>query len=204
MLAERITVVAGAFLMGSVPVSFLIGLRLGVDLREVGSGNVGATNLLRTCGRAHGIIGLLGDALKGAIPALAAVLLGHGETLVALSALAAVLGHVFTPWLGFRGGKGVATALGAIAVLAPLPVAVALGLFVVVLALGRFVSLASVLAAMSLVPGAFLLMPGGDHLPAQLVCCAVCMLVTVRHRSNIVRLFRGTESRFEFRKEERV
>ncbi|MBN1433982.1 glycerol-3-phosphate 1-O-acyltransferase PlsY [Candidatus Fermentibacterales bacterium] len=195
--------IAGAFLMGSVPVSFLIGRGLGVDLRRVGSGNVGATNLLRVCGRGPGLGGLAGDAVKGALPALAALLLARGELVVSLAALAAVLGHVFNPWLGFRGGKGVATALGGVAVLAPYPVLAATIAWLLVLAVFRFVSLASIVAAVSLVPAVFLLMPGEAHRPAQIVCCLLFLLVTVRHRVNIVRLLQGTESRFGFGKEKR-
>jgi glycerol-3-phosphate acyltransferase PlsY len=200
MTLSGIFVVAGAFLLGSVPVSFLVGRMKGVDLRKVGSGNVGATNLLRTCGRLFGLLGFVGDTLKGSIPAILAVLLGEGELTVALAAMLAVLGHVFTPWLGFRGGKGVATALGGVVVLAPLPVLAALGVWLLLLAMFRLVSLSSIAAALSLLPSVFILMPGREHLPAQVVCCAVCLLVTVRHRGNIVRLLAGQESRFSFGK----
>ena len=106
MLGIDIAIVAGGFLLGSVPVSFLIGRAKGLDLRETGSRNVGATNLLRTCGRLPGVLGLAGDVAKGSVPALAALLLQRGESLVALAALSAVFGHIFTPWLGFRGARG--------------------------------------------------------------------------------------------------
>jgi len=193
---ESAAVLAGSFLAGSIPFSWLLGRLRGTDIRRAGSGNVGATNLLRTCGTGIGVAGLVLDALKGAAPVAAAMALGLSGPVQAACAVLAVLGHVLTPWLGFRGGKGVATAMGALLVLATWPVLAALGVFAVVLAVFRYVSLASISAALSLVPASLLLMPGGDHLSVHVVCGLVAALVVVRHLGNIRRLLRGEESRF--------
>lgn len=180
------------FLSGSVPWSYIVARLRGVDLRRTGSGNVGATNLLRTCGKAAGAAGLLLDALKGTVPALAALLLTHDDLVTAATVVAAVLGHVFSPWLGFRGGKGVATALGGVAVMAPLPLLAALAVFVIVLAVRRYVSLASVSAALALVAAAFVLPCG---VPGRIACVLIAVLLTARHAGNIRRILSGTERR---------
>jgi len=198
---ESAAVLAGSFLAGSIPFSWLLGRLRGTDIRRAGSGNVGATNLLRTCGTGIGVVGLVLDALKGAAPVAAAMALGLSGPVPAACAVLAVLGHVLTPWLGFRGGKGVATAMGALLVLATWPVLAALGVFAVVLALFRFVSLASICAAVSLVPASLLLMPGTRNLAVHVVCGLVAALVVVRHLGNIRRLLRGEESRFSLGRE---
>lgn len=193
---ESAAVLAGSFLAGSIPFSWLLGRLRGTDIRRAGSGNVGATNLLRTCGTGIGVAGLVLDALKGAAPVAAAMALGLSGSVQAACAALAVLGHVLTPWLGFRGGKGVATAMGALLVLATWPVLAALGVFSVVLAVFRYVSLASISAAVSLVPASLLLMPGSHNTAVHVVCGLVAALVVVRHLGNIRRLLRGEESRF--------
>jgi acyl phosphate:glycerol-3-phosphate acyltransferase len=177
---------------GSIPFSWILGRLAGIDLRRYGSGNAGATNLLRACGWRLGAAGLLLDVLKGTIPTLAATSSGAPAPAAAGTALAAVAGHVFTPWLGFRGGKGVATALGGLLVLAPLPVLIALAVFAAVLAIWRFVSLGSIAAAASLVPLVFVF-PVDPVI--RLVCCAVAAVLIVRHAGNIRRLASGGEHR---------
>lgn len=184
-----------AFALGSIPFSHLVARLRGVDLRSVGSGNIGATNLARALGYGAGALGLLLDALKGAAAVLLARALPGDASTPAIQALAAVLsvaGHIFTPWLGFRGGKGVATGAGAFAVLAPSATLCALLVFAVVVSIGRMVSLASVLAAAALpVSAHFLGAPGATTAGAA----AVAALVVTRHRDNLVRLVRGTENR---------
>jgi glycerol-3-phosphate acyltransferase PlsY len=202
-MAVRIVLLSLAgFLVGAIPFSWLIGRVKGIDLRKAGSGNIGATNLMRVCGRGPGIAGLFLDVAKGVIPVLlAALLAGGGERLVqAAAGTAAVLGHVYTPFLGFSGGKGVATSLGAMAALAPVPSLCALGIFLTVLLVSGIVSLSSIIAAASLVPAVFLFMGGQGNIPVQVACCLVALLVVVRHRSNIARLFRGEEKRLLGRK----
>ena len=189
------------FLSGSVPCSWLLGRLKGVDIQNEGSGNAGATNLMRTCGTGYGIAGLFLDAVKGALPVLVAAngLLNippASDLVVALVAICAVLGHVFTPWLGFIGGKGVATALGVLLVLSPLSVATAAVVFVLTLLLTRYVSLGSICAAVSMIPAVFLFDPG--KVPVQVVMSLVAVLIILRHRPNIRRLLLGEESRFSF------
>ncbi|MEN8209783.1 MAG: glycerol-3-phosphate 1-O-acyltransferase PlsY [Candidatus Fermentibacteria bacterium] len=191
-----------AFLSGSVPWSWLMGKSRGIDIRHEGSGNTGATNLFRICGKRAGITGLFLDALKGALPLLAAkhgiagILPPAGDWALCLAAVFAVLGHVFSPWLGFKGGKGVATALGVLLVLSPLTTLSALAVFVLVILLTRYVSLGSISAAAAVIPFVFIFEPGS--LPVQIIICSVAVLIIVRHRSNIVKLLHGQENRFSF------
>ncbi|MCK5115337.1 MAG: glycerol-3-phosphate 1-O-acyltransferase PlsY [Candidatus Aegiribacteria sp.] len=193
---------AAAFLSGSVPWSWILGKFRGIDIRNEGSGNTGATNLFRVCGRGTGITGLLLDALKGALPVFAAkqgiagVLSPVGDWLLGLTAIFAVLGHVFSPWLGFRGGKGVATALGVLVILSPLTLASGLVVFALVLTITRYVSLGSISAAVAVIPFVFIYEPG--RLPVQIIICLVAVLVIVRHKSNIVKLLHGEENKFSF------
>jgi len=184
-------ILAAAFLTGSIPFSWFMGRLMGVDLREVGSGNPGATNLMRSCGRFPGIAGLFLDALKGAVPVLV-VLQSVVDWLPAAAAMAAILGHVFMPWFGFKGGKGVATALGALLVLSPLPLLCSLGVFIVSVALFRMVSLGSILGVAALVP--FGLLFGADT-SVTIAFGAVAFVVILGHRSNMGRIIRGTERR---------
>ena len=184
-----------AFILGSLPFSQLIAKRRGVDLRSVGSGNVGATNLARALGYGAGAAGLLLDAAKGgAAVGLARAILGAASTpaVTAGTAVLAVAGHAFSPLLHFRGGKGVATGAGAFAVLAPRATLAALGVFAVVLALGRVVGLASVLAALTLPVAAHVL---GAQRAVTAAAALVAALVILRHRDNLLRLVRGTEHR---------
>jgi len=184
-----------AFLLGSIPFSQLVARLRGIDLRSVGSGNIGATNLARALGYGAGALGLLLDVLKGAAAvALARALPGEASTpaIQSLAAVLSVAGHAFTPWLGFRGGKGVATGAGAFAVLAPWATLVSALVFAVVVSLGRMVSLASVLAAAALPVAAFFL---GAPRATIAAAAAVAALVVARHRENLVRLIRGTENR---------
>lgn len=193
------------FLSGSVPWSWLLGRLKGVDIQSEGSGNAGATNLMRVCGTGYGIAGLFLDAVKGALPVLVAAngLLNippASDPVVALVAICAVLGHVFTPWLGFVGGKGVATTLGALLVLSPLSVATGVGVFVLTLLLTRYVSLGSICAAVCMIPAVFLFDPG--KVPVQVVMSLVAILIILRHRPNIRRLLQGEENRFSFHRKQ--
>lgn len=182
-------VVLGAFLVGSIPFSFLIGRGFGVDVRKVGSGNVGSTNVMREVGKTAGILAFVLDAGKGG----AAVVLVHsvfsGDLLPPLGAAAAVLGHMFPPWLAFRGGKGVATGLGAFAPLAPMSAAAAVAAFVPVTVLTRYVSLGSLAGTATLVVSAFWLCPR----PVALAALFSGTLIFWRHRGNLGRLVKGTE-----------
>ena len=186
--------IAGAYLLGSVPTGLLLGKLYGIDVREAGSGNIGATNLYRTVGRKVGIWTLLGDCLKGFLPVLLAWKLGMGEPMQAWIGLAAFCGHVFSVFLLFKGGKGVATALGVYLALAPLAVLGALVVFVLLLVVWRYVSLGSVVAA-AIMPLVIWFRP---HTVELLIASAlISIIVIVKHHTNIKRLIDGTESKFK-------
>ncbi len=211
--------VAGAFLCGSVPFGLLAGLLRGVDIRQHGSKNIGATNAVRVLGRPVGYVVFVLDVLKGTAPVLVAgwllgALGGVAPDAVVMwkwlaVAMSAVLGHVLCPWVGFRGGKGVATGFGALLGVYPLVTFAAIGAFVlwvVVVRLSRYVSLASIAAAAAL-PVLVLASPvvlgwvgvGGGRmvsvLPAVVVTGVLGVLVIFKHRGNIQRLLAGTEKK---------
>ena len=194
-----IMVVILAYLLGSVPFGYLIvRWKRGIDIRTQGSGNIGATNVMRTSGRWGGILTLLLDAAKGFLAVYAARNLAHGnEKFVALAAVAVVIGHAFPVFLKFRGGKGVATAAGVFLCLGPLPLLTSLAIFGLVVAIWRFVSLGSIISAGSFCILYFLLEFPKDHSLWILLASVVssCFII-VRHRSNIQRLVMGTENRF--------
>jgi acyl phosphate:glycerol-3-phosphate acyltransferase len=183
-----------AYLLGSVPTGLLLARAFGVNIREAGSGNIGATNVYRTMGRKIGILTLVGDCLKGLIPVLAAKWLGLPDVWVAAIGLAAFLGHVYTIFLGFKGGKGVATALGVFLGTSPLSVLGGLAVFALVLYRWRYVSAASIAAA-AVIPVIVTLIEGKPELIAMSL--AIAAIVIFRHRENIARLRSGTESRFK-------
>jgi len=191
---KEILLLAGAYLLGSVPTGLLLAKAMGVNIRETGSGNIGATNVYRTMGRKVGILTLLGDALKGVIPVLVAKWLDLPDLWVAAIGLAAFLGHVYTVFLGFKGGKGVATALGVFLATSPLSVLCALMVFALILYKWRFVSLASISAA-ALIPLIVRLVEGKQEL--IIMSIVIAGIVIFRHRENIARLRAGTESRFK-------
>lgn len=186
-----------SYLIGSIPFSYLVARRAGVDVRKVGSGNVGATNVMRSAGRTAGIVAFLLDASKGAVAALLAQRLAPGGALPPLAAAAAVLGHMYPVWLGFTGGKGVATGAGAFLPLAPLATGIALLAFAAALATLRYVSLASLVGATSLAAAAFLL---GAPRPVAWTAAALAGLIVWRHRRNLQRIRTGTENRLGARK----
>ena len=182
-----------AYLIGSVPTGLLLGKLYGIDVRQQGSGNIGATNLYRTLGRNVGVLTLIGDCLKGAIPVLLAQQFGLSGEQVAWVGMAAFCGHVFSVFLKFRGGKGVATALGVFLALSPLAVLIALVLFVLVMLKWRYVSLGSVCAA-AVMP---LVVAFSQEWILTGVTFLISLVVIVRHRENIRRLLAGTESKFK-------
>lgn len=205
-------VVLGSYLLGSIPTGFLAARARGIDIRKAGSGNIGATNVFRVLGKKAGIGVLLGDALKGwlAVKFLALWIemlfnpLGqppdagpslHGLELAA--GVAAILGHNYTCWLGFKGGKGIATSGGVLIAWLPLPFLVVLVVWLVVFAVSRYVSVASIATALAL-PFATWWLDGRVHLVIVTGCLAA--LAIYKHRSNIQRLMNGTENRFGKRK----
>jgi acyl phosphate:glycerol-3-phosphate acyltransferase len=185
--------VLAAFVVGSFPTGVLLARARGVDLRQIGSGNIGATNVGRALGRPFALLVLVVDAIKGFLPVWVAGQLGQSAWAVAAVGLAAILGHSFSIFLRGRGGKGVATSLGGALAISPLAALCAAALYAVMLALFRISSVGSLLGVWAF-PAALLLLDGGPALPAHLafaLCTAI--IVTVRHRDNIQRLLRGEE-----------
>lgn len=203
---------AAGFLCGSIPWGLWIGRARGIDIREHGSGNVGATNVWRVLGRTWGLLCFALDAAKGAIPSLASTAMlggfsgeraaGQSWALVACAA-APIAGHIFNPWLRFKGGKGVATGLGSLLAVYPeftWPTLAALVAWIITMRLWRYVSLASLCAAATLafVTAALAILSGGGmagHAPFVGAACIMFGLVIWTHRANIRRLRAGTELR---------
>ena len=185
-------VLAGAYLLGSIPFSFLVARHGGVDVRAVGSGNVGATNVMRNVGKAAGLLAFFLDFLKGSAATWLARETVGGFVFPSVAAVVAVLGHMHPVWLRFRGGKGVATGAGAFLPIAPLPTVGALTVFAIVTLATRYVSLGSILGSASLGALAFLF---GTPPPVPLAATVVAALISWKHRANIRRLASGTERR---------
>ena len=183
-----------AYLLGSLSFGLLIARMYGgADLRRRGSGNIGATNVARTLGKTAGILTLLGDGAKGLVAVLLAQVWGQASILPAVVACVAVLGHMFPLYYGFRGGKGMATALGVLLPTLPLPLLGGVLVWLVVVTIWRYVSVGSILAAL-VVP---LLAVLGSY-PWSLVLAAVliALLVLYKHRDNVHRLRQGSEAKF--------
>jgi glycerol-3-phosphate acyltransferase PlsY len=199
-------VVIGSYLLGSIPFGYLAGRFAGIDIRKCGSGNVGATNVMRALGKGYGYTVFMADFLKGfgavkmsiLIAALAQPEWISPEMFGILAAIFSVLGHSFPVWLRFRGGKGVATSAGALFGLVPLAALVGAAIWILIFLLTRYVSVASVAAAAAL-PLIILTTTWLSHAAGKsLFYSSVCLAAVViwRHRSNLSRLMRGTEPRF--------
>jgi glycerol-3-phosphate acyltransferase PlsY len=204
MLLAIFVIAVVSYLLGSIPSGYLL-IRIfrHEDIRSSGSGNIGATNVLRSAGKSLGLATFLMDMLKGSTAVLVGgyvgTLLAHGALLPreaqAIAAAAAIVGHVFTCWLNFKGGKGVATGFGVFLVASPWAALAAISVFIVVLILTRYVSLASILGALSFPFFAWLLVAGPKpplYIAAQFFAAT---LIVLKHHQNIGRLFKGTESR---------
>ena len=197
----RLVIVTLAYLIGSIPFGYLIvKLTSGGDVRQTGSGGTGATNVSRRAGKAAGVLTLVLDALKGACAVLFARVVLGGEAdamwFVAAAAVAVIVGHIFPVWLGFRGGKGVATAVGVFLVLAPFALLCAGIVFVAVVSLTRYVSLASLCAAASIPLCLLVLQPDAEIRPQLTAALVTALLIIFAHRGNIARLIKGTEPKF--------
>ena len=187
MLVELLPSILTGYAVGSLPVGYLVAQGAGgVDLRRVGSGNVGAANVYRTSGLRMAIAVMIADLAKGA----AAVLLAGGDLGAVAAGVAAVVGHIYPAWLGFHGGKGVATAGGVFGVLSPWPTAIAAAAFAVIVARTRFVSMGSIVATLVL-PAIEWLMPG--QRAVDIGATMVAALILFRHRGNAMRLWSRTE-----------
>lgn len=185
---------AAAFILGAIPFGLVISrIHSGRDIRSEGSGNIGATNVARTMGMKLGVLTLALDLSKGLIAVLVAQAFFSQDAAAGLAGFAAFLGHIYSPFLGFKGGKGVATALGAMLGLVPLAILPALIVFIAVTAIWGFVSAGSLAGALTAPAAAFLL-----RYPAIycLMALAMAVIIIIRHRENIGRLMRGEENRW--------
>src|SRR5262249_26673795 len=199
-------VLVGSYLLGSVPFGYLAGRIAGIDIQKVGSGNVGATNVVRVLGKRYGYPVFALDVSKGFVAVMISMLMAPGrppewsspEIFGILAAVSSVLGHLYPPWLKFKGGKGVATSAGALLALAPVATLIGVAIWIVVFWLTRYVSLASIAAAIMLPIVILAIGPHGRDNGKPLVYSSVCVAVIIiwRHRSNLSRLVRGTEPRF--------
>ena len=196
-----IVIAMAAYLLGSIPTGYLVARARGIDIRTVGSGNIGAANVFRILGKPAGILVLVVDGLKGFaacawlidfVIQLFAVAPGQIENLRIVAGICAVLGHNYTCWLKFKGGKGIATSAGVYFALAPLAAGIALGIWIIVFALGRYVSVASIAAAVALPTGVWLTK---NNLFLGIVTTALGLLAIYKHKGNIQRLLNGTERR---------
>lgn len=183
-----------AYLVGSIPSGFILGRLAGVDVRDAGSGNIGATNVARVLGKGRGLLTLLADTAKGFVPVFIGQRLGLSDAAVALVAIAAFLGHLYPVFLRFRGGKGVATAFGALLALAPPATLIMIFIFGAAVLGSRRVSLGSMAAALA-APIALWVFSYSVELVAM--SAFLWVMITLRHRDNVKRLLAGTEPRFD-------
>ena len=189
---ELVTAITLAYLVGSVPFAFLLSRRRGIDLRHVGSGNVGATNVLRTSGVRTAMIAMSLDVVKGALAVVMAERFASGAGTPVAAGLASVFGHIYPVWLRFRGGKGVATAAGVFAVLTPVALGIASAAFVVAVWVTRYISIGSVVGALTL---AIVAIVSGAPMMVEVGSAIAALTILYRHRANIARVFAGTERR---------
>ena len=193
MLIEIFILCLLAYLCGSIPFGVLLAKTQNMDIREHGSGNIGATNVARTMGKKAGLITLAGDLLKGLLVIFIASQWFEKTMIIALAGLAVFLGHLYSIFLKFKGGKGVATGLGVLSFAMPLSTLFSAGVFAISLKVSGYVSLSSILAAISLpLLGIFFKMP----LPYIYLATIVALFTLQKHRDNIVRLTQGTEANF--------
>jgi glycerol-3-phosphate acyltransferase PlsY len=187
--------------LGSIPSGFLVGKARGIDIRKLGSGNIGATNVFRNLGKPAGSFVLFADALKGWVAAFVLSRLVANrfafpsedfEWLAVVAGVCAILGHNYTCWLHFKGGKGVATSAGVLIALVPWSLVIILSIFLLVFAISKYVSLGSIAAAISLPIAAW---ATKESLTMILIMCGLSALAIFKHRANIVRLMNGTEHR---------
>jgi acyl phosphate:glycerol-3-phosphate acyltransferase len=216
-----VIVAIAAYLLGSVPTGFLVARARGIDIRAAGSGNIGATNAMRVLGKPAGIFVLLMDALKGYVacawlpPLIFNWLAPHYSGLFVdfkiqpvelqvrfhvVAGIFAVLGHNYTCWLKFKGGKGIATSAGVYLALAPLPLLIAAVVFILALLATRYVSVGSMAAAVALTAAVWMLTP--HNVLLGIVTTVLGVLAIYKHKGNLQRLAAGTESRLQFKKKE--
>ncbi|MBQ4199822.1 MAG: glycerol-3-phosphate 1-O-acyltransferase PlsY [Kiritimatiellae bacterium] len=190
----------GAYLVGSIPFGFLVGKMRGKDVRTLGSKNIGATNVYRTVGKPWGILAFACDFLKGLLPTLAAQKWGGADWLPLMVGILTVAGHMWTCFMKFKGGKGIATGFGMLVALTPVLVLTAFGVWIAVMLVSHYVSLGSIAAAAFLMvavwfPCGFLRCSGYHDLPLCMLVSALCAFAIWKHRANMVRLLSHAESK---------
>jgi acyl phosphate:glycerol-3-phosphate acyltransferase len=196
-----------SYLLGSVPAGYIAGRIAGIDIRHAGSGNIGATNVTRVLGKRYGYPVFIVDFLKGLMAVSMSILIekraqpisAPTELFGIVAAISSVIGHAFPVWLSFKGGKGVATSMGALFGLMPFVALIGIAVWVITFEVTRYVSVASMTAALAVPISIFILMPLKQTGGAVLLYFSICLaaLVIFRHRSNLSRLVRGTEPRFK-------
>jgi glycerol-3-phosphate acyltransferase PlsY len=197
MSLNALSLILAAYFIGSIPFALLLARRWGVrELRRIGSGNIGAANVLRASGVKAGVLVAILDIAKGAAGVALAQRLSLAPEVPAAAGFAAIVGHIYPVWLTFRGGKGVATACGVFSVLTPLAVLPALALFTLAIWVTRYISMGSVVASVALPPLAY---ATGSPVPAVTAAIAASTLILFRHRTNLHRLRAGTEQRIGLR-----
>jgi acyl phosphate:glycerol-3-phosphate acyltransferase len=205
-MVTLVTVLIGSYFLGSIPFGYLAGRLAGIDIRKAGSGNVGATNVVRVLGKRYGYPVFALDFLKGFGAVKISMLMAPGrppewnssEIVGILAAMSSILGHLYPPWLKFKGGKGVATSAGALLALTPVATLIGVAIWIIVFWLTRYVSLASITAAVVLPIVILVVSSQNQNKRKPLVYSSACVAAVViwRHRSNLSRLMRGTEPRF--------
>jgi glycerol-3-phosphate acyltransferase PlsY len=184
------------YLLGSIPTGVILAKLFSKDdPRKIGSKNIGAANIFRTAGRMLGILTLVGDLLKGAVPVVIAIQWGESDVWIAIAGLTPLLGHIFPIFLGFKGGKGVATALGVYLVISPIAVLIEFLIFAGIVWRWRFISLGSLICAITIpILIAFF---RSDSQSYFIISVIIAALILYRHQSNISRLLQGTESKWK-------
>lgn len=195
---EHLPLILFAYLVGSTPIGVLLARLKGKDPRKVGSGNIGATNVMRAAGKMLGIVTLFGDILKGLIPMLLAVYLEEPKIIIALVGLSVFLGHLFPVFLKFKGGKGVATGVGVYLAISPPAILISFMIFVIVFIIWKYVSLGSLIGS-GIVPFSLYLMKAPPEYIALSLLVTFC--VFIKHKDNIKRLMAGTENKVNFSKQ---
>ena len=200
MFLLYLLLIIASYFIGAIPTGVVLARAFsGKDIRQEGSGNIGATNVTRVLGKKLGALTLVGDLLKGFLPVCVGSYLVSSLNVVCLMGCAAFLGHLFPVYLKFKGGKGVATALGVFLYFAPLVILIVVVVFIAVVGISRYVSLGSLIAAASM---PLLLVIIGSPKPVVLLSMAFALLIFIKHKANIQRLLNGTENKFGTKKEQ--
>jgi glycerol-3-phosphate acyltransferase PlsY len=200
MLILYLLLIIASYFIGAIPSGVVLAMAFsGKDIRQEGSGNIGATNVTRVLGKKLGALTLVGDLLKGFLPVCVGSYLVSSLNVVCLMGCAAFLGHLFPVYLKFKGGKGVATALGVFLYLSPIVILIEIIIFVFVVGIWKYVSLGSLIAAASM---PLLLVVIGSPKPVVLLSMAFALLIFIKHKANIQRLSNGTENKFGTKKEQ--